>query len=97
MINMNNQYKKRLRTVKLNDRGQIVIPEDIRKDLDIKDNTTLIIIEKDGELLLKKESEVMAKMENDDRFWKHFSSESMKRAWGKEDEIWDKFYREPGK
>ena len=93
MIGMINNIKK-LRTVKLNERGQIVIPEDIRKDFGINENTTLVIIEKQNELVLQKESDVLIKMEDEDKFWKHLSEEAMKRAWSKEDEVWDKFYKE---
>ncbi|MBI2137674.1 AbrB/MazE/SpoVT family DNA-binding domain-containing protein [Candidatus Woesearchaeota archaeon] len=85
---MNNHNIGKIRTARVNDRGQLVIPEDIREDLGITGNSTLIIIERQGELLLKTESEVLKVIE--DKFWKALSQESLKRAWGKEDEIWDK-------
>ena len=85
---------RRLRTVSLNERGQIVIPEDIRKDFGLEKNATLVIIEKGDELVLKKESDVLTAIEDEDKTWKFFSMESMKRAWSKEDEIWDKIYKE---
>lgn len=85
---------KKLRTVNLNERGQIVIPEDIRVDFGIENATTLIIMEKEGEIVLKKESDVLEAIENEDKFWKILSREAMKRAWSKEDEVWDKFYKE---
>lgn len=94
MINMN---IKKLRTVSLNERGQIVIPEDIRNDFGLKGATTLVIIEKEGEIVLKKELDVLEAIENDDKFWKVLSREAMKRAWGKEDEIWDKVYKDLSK
>lgn len=88
---------KKLRTVNLNERGQIVIPEDIRADFGIENATTLIIMEKEGEIVLKKESDVLEAIENEDKFWKILSREAMKKAWSKEDEVWDKFYKESGK
>lgn len=88
---------KKLRTVSLNERGQIVIPEDIRNDFGLKGATTLVIIEKEGEIVLKKELDVLEAMENDDKFWKVLSREAMKSSWGKEDEIWDKFYKDLSK
>ena len=91
---MTNTNIKKLRTVSLNERGQMVIPEDIRKDFGIRGATTLVIIEKNNELVLKKESEVLEVMEREDKFWKFLSREAMKRAWNKEDEIWDKIYKE---
>ena len=79
---------RKIRAVKVNERGQVVIPEDIRKDFGILNNSVLIMIEKGDELVLKKESEVFAAL--DDKFWGALSHASMKKAWGKEDEIWDK-------
>ena len=45
-------------------------------------------------MLLKKESDVLERMEEEDKFWKSLSRESLKRAWSKEDDIWDKAYKE---
>ena len=78
----------KIRTVRVNERGQLVIPEDIRKDFGIKGSTTLVLIENNGEIVIKKESEVFAALE--DKFWKALSQTSIKRAWSKEDEVWDK-------
>lgn len=80
--------KEKLRTVNISNRGQLVVPEDIRKDLGIKGEATLVLIEKHGEIVLKKESDVLRALE-EDIFWKRLSEETMKRAWFKEDEIWD--------
>jgi len=94
---MNNKVIKRLRTVNLNERGQIVIPEDIRKDFGLEVPGTLVIIEKGDELILKKESDVLTAMEGEDKFWGYFSIEAMKRAWSKEDEVWDKVFKQSSK
>lgn len=91
---MINTKIKRLRTVNINERGQIVIPEDIRKDFGLKGHSTLVIIEKKDEIILKKESDILMAMEDEDRFWGHFSIEAMKRAWSKEDEVWDKIFKQ---
>lgn len=48
----------RIRTVTMSERGQIVIPEDMRKDLSLSSKEALVLIECDNELLLKKESSV---------------------------------------
>ena len=73
-------------------RGQLVIPEDIRKDLEIEDETVLILIERYGEIILKKESEILNKIDDDEVFWKYLSRLSVEKIWNKEDEIWDKIY-----
>lgn len=41
----------------------------------------------------KKEAEVLDHLE-EDKFWKSLSMESMKRAWSKEDKVWDKVFKE---
>ena len=94
MINMNNMKMKKIRTVSVNERGQLVIPEDIRKDFGIRGGTTLVMIKTSGELVLRKESEVINAIE--DKFWGAMASRAMTDAWGKEDEIWDKFAKRRG-
>lgn len=91
---MINTKIRKIRTVKVNNRGQLVIPEDMRDDFEIKGGSTLVIIEKEGELVLKKESEVFEALE--DKFWKLLSREAVKRAWGKEDDVWDRIAKESG-
>ncbi len=84
----------KLRTVSMNDRGQIVIPEDMRKSMKFSSRDILVLIEKDNQIVIKKESEVAERLENEDEFWKKLSAESMKHAWAKEDEIWDKIAKD---
>ena len=88
---------KRIRTVSVNGRGQIVIPEDIRKDFGITEDTTLVLFEEEGEIVLKKEADVITAIETEDKFWKALSAESMKRAWTEKDTVWDKLYKRAGK
>ena len=97
MINMNDSKTGKVRTVSVNGRGQIVIPEDIRKDFGIAGESTLVLIERGREIVLRKESDVLEAMENEDKFWIAMSHAAMERAWNKEDEIWDKIYSEANK
>lgn len=83
---------EKIRTVNINKRGQLVVPEDIRKDLGIKNETTLVLIEKLGEIIIKKESDVIRTID-EDAFWKALSHETMKKAWDKEDDIWDDVFK----
>ena len=82
-----NMKTRKLRTVSVNERGQLVIPEDIRKDFGIKGGTILVMIEAGDELVLRKESEVIAAVE--DKFWDALSHLAMKNAWSREDDVWD--------
>ena len=101
MINlfiMNNRINRKagkIRTVSVNDRGQLVIPEDIRKDLGITGETTLVLIEKDGDLMLKKESDVFDMFYEED-FWKVIANKSLEDAWDKEDGVWDAIAQKQG-
>lgn len=80
----------KIRTVAMNERGVIVIPEETRHDLKLSGKTTLVLIQKGSEIVLKKEDDVarmLASGEEED--WKRLSEASMRRAWGKEDDVWD--------
>lgn len=83
---------KRIRTVSMNDRGQIVIPEDVRKGMGISSGSSLVLIEKDKELVLRREKDVASAMEDEERFWQLVSETGARDAWGPEDKVWDKYY-----
>jgi AbrB family looped-hinge helix DNA binding protein len=87
-----NKKETRMRTVSVNERGQIVIPEEIRDNMGIRANSILVLIEKDGELTIKKESDVIAAID-EDLLWRRLSRESLPRMWEKEDAVWDKIAR----
>ncbi|HIG97880.1 TPA: AbrB/MazE/SpoVT family DNA-binding domain-containing protein [Candidatus Woesearchaeota archaeon] len=79
---------RRIRTVRVNERGQIVIPEDIRQDFGIRGNSTLVLVESSEGLVFKKESEFLERLNNN--FWDALSKRALQNAWSKEDEVWDK-------
>ena len=85
---------ERIRTVLMNPRGQIVIPEEMRETLKMKPKEALVLIERGNELILKKESDVIKQILDEDKAWAILSRETLKRAWGKEDAVWDKIARE---
>jgi hypothetical protein len=39
----------------------------------------------------------LERIEDEDKFWKSLSRESLKRAWSKEDDVWDKIFKEDNK
>ncbi len=80
--------EEKIRTVNISDRGQLVVPEDMRKDMGIKGGETLVLIERMGEIVIKRGSDVLDAM-NDNAFWRTLSLGMMKNAWGKEDDVWD--------
>ena len=83
----------KLKTIQINERGVIVIPEEMREDLGFEGRTTLVLIESGNEIILKKESDVAKLLSKEDDIWKKLSEESLKRAWEKEDVVWDKFVK----
>ena len=83
--------------VNVSSRGQIVIPEQIRKNLGIKEGSKLVAIEKDGTLILKKESDIMKNLDSLDRKeesgWLALAEQSLSSIWGnkKDEKVWSKY------
>ena len=53
-----------IRTVTVSSKGQIVIPEEIRKEMAIKNGTKLVLVEKEGKIVLQKEGQAIKKFES---------------------------------
>lgn len=83
--------------INVSSRGQIVIPGRIRKSMGIKEGSKLVAIERNDELVLKKESELLKKLESTDRKeeagWLALAEKSLKDIWDneKDDKIWSKY------
>lgn len=75
----------KVRTVRINDQGQVVIPEDIRKNLRIEGDTILVLVERRGEIILRREADILRDLED---VWGQLRRRSMERAWEEDDEIW---------
>ena len=56
MISMINA---KIKTVTMNERGVIVIPEEMRQDMGLEGKTTLVLIESGNQIIMKKESEIV--------------------------------------
>lgn len=56
--------------IKLNQKGQIVIPQEFRKSLDIKSNIPLNIIRRGGGLFIYPIKEVIASFESENSYYK---------------------------
>lgn len=80
-----------MRTVKVNDRGQLVIPEEMRRDLGIDGDTVLVLVERGNEIVLRREEDVLRELEG---AWRHLARAALQRAWGEEDEVWEAHYRQ---
>ena len=89
--------KLTIEIVNVSSRGQIVIPQRMRKSLGIKHGAKLVAIEKDGMLLLKNESEVLKKLQKTDgkeeSGWLALAEESLKEIWDnkKDEKVWSRY------
>jgi len=89
--------------IKTSSRGQIVIPEEVRKRHKIKEGTKLVLLEEDSRIILEKEDKfesiikrnmnILRKKDPGTLNLMMASEKSLSKDWGsKEDDVWDKFY-----
>ena len=83
--------------VNVSSRGQIVIPEKISKRMGIKEGSKLIAIERNDELVLKKESDILKQLESSDKReesgWLALAEQSLKDIWDneKDEKVWSRY------
>lgn len=83
-----------VKTVKVSDKGQIAIPQEIREEAGIKKGEELIIVQDNGTILLEKAQRVATKMKDDFKDLLKFSEQSLKKVWdNKEDDIWNEYLK----
>lgn len=81
-----------VKTVKVSDKGQIAIPQNVRDEAGIKKGDELIIIQDDGKILLEKAQNISRAVKDDFRDILKFSDRSLKSVWdNKEDNIWNSY------
>lgn len=86
-----------IKTVKVSDKGQIAIPKDLRKKINLKKGETLIIACRGKDLLLKKPNYLfkfrkLSDEELEKKALLKLSEMSFAKDWNsKEDEIWDTY------
>ena len=88
--------------ISVSSKGQIVIPERVRKYLKINAGTRLVMIEREGTLMLKKEDQVTKHIEESERKeefgWMILAEKSLKEIWDnpKDDKAWTKYLSSKG-
>ncbi len=81
---------RELRTVTVSEKGQVVIPVDIRRRLNIRKGQTLVLQVSDDKLLIAKAEEVSKKMRDEFEHLLRLSERSAKELWENEkDTVWD--------
>ncbi len=89
----------KLKTVQMSERGILVIPEEVRKDLGVQGGATFVLIESGNEIILKKESDVVnlisSKVDRrkEDIGWMILAQKSLEELWNnpKDEEVWKKY------
>ena len=85
-----------IQTVTVSSKGQIVIPEEVRRELAIKDGTRLVLVERSGKIVLEKEKQLIIKLEKlsqeekEKLGWLLLAESSLTKDWltKEEDEAW---------
>ncbi|GEM_PF-1132318 len=96
-INKFELTNKMIDIIHVSSRGQIVIPERVRKHFGIKAGSKLFLVEKDNSLVLKKEEDVAKHLDEDERKeivgWLSLSEKALKDVWDnpKDNEIWKQY------
>lgn len=76
-------------------RGQIVIPEHVRKRHKIKEGTRLVLFEQGDKIILEKEDKIKSilKRDLDGKGWSALSETSLREVWDneKDAEVWEKY------
>ncbi len=79
-----------LRTVTVSEKGQVAIPVDIRRRLNIRKGQTLVLQVSDDKLLISKSDEVSKKMRGEFEHLLRLSERSADKLWENEqDAVWD--------
>lgn len=81
--------------ITVSSRGQIVIPERVREQLDIEEGMKLVLINDAGKIILEKEQDFLQKMrENEERqAWIALGEKAFAKIWDnpKDEETWNRY------
>lgn len=84
-----------LKTVKVSQKGQIVIPTSIQKELKIKKGDELLLVKKGRKIMLEKPQRLAKSVEDDFKDLLVLSEHTAKKLWdNKEDEIWNEYLKD---
>ena len=87
-----------IETIKVSSRGQIVIPENMRKALKIKEGTKLVAIGKGKRIILEQEADFLAGLSEaetakEKEGWLALAEKNLSKVWDnpEDDEEWKKY------
>ena len=83
-----------MKTVTVSEKGQISIPQEIRRQLAVEKGSKLVIILKDKRLLISKVTDASQLIEDDFADTIQHSENSLKEVWDNEaDDVWNKYMK----
>lgn len=79
-----------IKTVKVSDKGQIAIPQDIRENVGIQKGDELILVQEGDKIMVRKAREIGEKTKDDFKDLLRHSEKVAKKLWeNKADEVWN--------
>jgi AbrB family looped-hinge helix DNA binding protein len=80
-----------IRTIKVSEKGQVSIPKDVRKSMRIKKGDDLVMMVKDGMMVLEKSEKMALLLDDEFNDIKALTERSLAELWDNPyDEVWDK-------
>ena len=84
-----------IETITVSSRGQIVIPERIREELDIEEGTKLVLIQEGHKLILESEADFLKKFKElqERKEWITLGERAFAKVWDntKDEQTWNKY------
>lgn len=78
----------------MSEKGQIAIPKEIRESVGLEKGDELVLLQKNGKIMLEKSERVAEELEDDFEDIRMLSMKSLMEVWNnKSDAIWDKSYK----
>lgn len=83
-----------IKTIKVSEKGQIAIPQQIRENLGIEQGDDLVLIQLDNKILLQKTQNLEKDLKDDFKDILRFSELFLKEVWDNEvDEVWNQYLK----
>lgn len=81
-----------IKAVKVSEKGQIAIPNAIRKALGIEQGDELVLVQEKDKILIEKSSKISKQVKDNFKDVLKITEDSLKEIWdNKEDDIWSSY------
>lgn len=70
-------FTMEIKTIKLSEKGQLVLPQAMRERAGFRPGATVVLIERDGRIFIELAERVAQKLENDFAAWDRLSDEAL--------------------